>query len=175
MQAQTSTGLIDRAGRAARLEEAVYEEIERDENANTQAAIIVVVTSLAAGLGAFAAVGIGGLIFGTIFGLLGWLAYAYMTFLIGTRLLAGPDTHSSWGEVARTVGFASSPRVLLVLGGLPLLGGIITLLVGLWILAATVVALRSALDFSTGRAIATAILGWLVQGILMVLAFVVAG
>ena len=39
--------------------------------------------------------------------------------------------------------------------------------VGVWTLITTVVAVRAALDFSTGRAIATAIVGWIVQGLLL--------
>ena len=165
--------ILGRMIRAARLQEAVYEEVEHDRDATGQAAIVVVGTSIAAGIGAGFAVGIGGLIFITIASVVGWAIYAWITYFIGTRLLAGPETSADWGELARTLGFANSPRVLLVLGVVPALAGIVGLVVGLWVLWATVIALRAALDFSTGRAIGTAILGWIVQGVIFVVVFAV--
>lgn len=153
-------GLVDRAIRASRLEQAAYEEVEADPAATTQAAIVIVIGAVAAGL----ATGLGtpesllgGLIGGIISGLLGWAVYAYVAFLVGTKLLAGAETHADWGQVARTLGFANAPRALLVLGVIPGLFGIVSLIVGIWVLVATVIALRAALDVSTGRAVGIAI------------------
>ena len=93
--------------------------------------------------------------------------YAWITYFIGTRLLAGPETSADWGELARTLGFAYSPRVLLVIGVVPALYGTILFVVGLWTLLTTVSALRAALDFSIWRAIGTAILGSVVNGVIL--------
>ena len=152
-------GLIDRAMRASRLEAAVYEEVEADTTATTQAATIVVIGAVAAGLagGLGTADLVGGLIGGIISGLIGWAVYAYVAFFVGTKLLAGPQTHADWGQVARTLGFANAPRALLVLGIVPALFSIVSLVVGIWVLVATVIALRASLDVSTGRAVAVAI------------------
>ena len=169
--APANRSIVGRMIRAARLEEAVYEEVEHDQSATRQAAIVVVGTSIAAGIGAGFAVGIFGLIFFTIASLISWAVYAWITYFIGTRLLAGPETSADWGELARTLGFANSPRALLVIGVVPVLAGIVGLVVGLWVLWATVVALRAALDFSTARAIGTAILGVIVQGFIMAIVF----
>ncbi len=170
--APADSSIVGRMIRAARLEEAVYEEVEHDRDATRQAVIVVVGTSIAAGLGAGLAIGIGGLIFITIAGVIGWAIYAWITYFIGTRLFAGPETSADWGELARTLGFANSPRALLVIGVVPALAGIVGLVVGLWVLWTTVVALRAALDFSTGRAIGTAIVGWIVQGLILGIVFV---
>ena len=97
----------------------------------------------------------------------GWAIYAWITYFIGTRLLAGPDTSADWGELARTLGFANAPRALLIFGVFPALAGVLGLIVGVWTLVTTVVAVRAALDFSTGRAIATAIAGSIVQGLVL--------
>ena len=59
------------------------------------------------------------------------------------------------------LGFAQAPGVLYVLGVVPLLGSLATVIVGIWILVTSVVAIRQALDFGTGRAIATALLGFI--------------
>jgi hypothetical protein len=168
-------GLVDRAMRAARLEQAVYEEVEADTTATTQAATIVVIGAVAAGLaGGLAAPGdlIGGLIGGIISGILGWAVYAYVAFLVGTKLLAGPQTHADWGQVARTLGFANAPRALLILGIIPGLFAIVSLVVGIWVLVATVIALRASLDVSTGRAVGVAIVSVLA---LIVVTAVVGG
>jgi hypothetical protein len=166
----TSSSIIDRMIRASRLETEVYEEVEHDPDATTQAAIIVIGTSILAGIGGFGG-GIIGIIVLAALSLVGWAVYAWITYFIGTRLLAGPETSASWSELARTLGYASSPRALLVVASVPILGPLVAAVVAIWVLVTSVVAIRAALDFDTWRAVATAILGWIAQGILFGLAF----
>jgi hypothetical protein len=72
--------------------------------------------------------------------------------------------HSSdYKELLRTLGFASAPNTLAVLGGIPALGGLVTLVAWLWGLAAFVVAVRQALDVTTGRAIWVCVLAVLLN------------
>lgn len=170
---QTQNSIFDRMFRAARLEEAVYEEVEHDQDATMQAVLVVVGTSIAAGIGAGFAGDqlIGGLIFMTIAGLIGWAVYAYITYFIGTRIFAGPETQADWGELARALGFANAPRALMILGVVPALFALVSVIVGIWVLVTTVVALRAALDFTIWRAVGTAIVGWLVQGVVLTVIF----
>ena len=168
---QPDTSIIPRMIRAVRLESSLYEEVEHDRDATRQAALVVAGTSLAAGIGGGFALGVGGLIFVTVASLVGWAFYAWLTYFIGTRLLAGPDTEADWGELARALGFANSPRALLIFGVVPALAGLLALIVGIWVLITTVIAIRQALDFSTGRAIGTAIVGWLAQGFVLVIVY----
>ena len=165
--ASAQSSIVNRMIRAARLEAAVYEEVEHDRDATRQAAIVVAGTSIAAGIGTSIGVGLGALIVIPLLSIAGWAIYAWLTYFIGTRLLAGPETSADWGELARTLGFANAPRALLIFGVVPALAGILVVVVGVWTLITTVVAVRAALDFSTGRAIATAIAGWIVQGLLL--------
>ena len=162
-ESAVTAGMVDRMLRAARLENAVYEEVEHDQGATRQAVLVVVITSLAAGIGSLTIFGPLALILFPISGLIGWAIYAYLTYLIGTRLLAGPETSADWGELARTLAFASSPMVLLIFAIGPIVGGIVATIVGIWVLVATIVAIRAALDFSTGRAIGTVVLGWVAR------------
>jgi hypothetical protein len=76
---------------------------------------------------------------------------------------------ATYGELLRTIGFANSPGVLNILNFIPFLGGLISLLVGLWILMTTIVAMRQALDFDTGKALLTAIVGFFAYIILVAL------
>ena len=159
MEAIRSGTLVDRMIGAATLDEGTYEEIEADGGALSQAALVVFLGALAAGIGALRG-GPLALILGIIFALIGWAVYAYVAYWVGTRWFKKPITQADWGELLRTLGYANSPRVLLVLGIIPVLGGVLSLVVLVWTLITTVVAIRHALDFDTWSAIATALVSW---------------
>jgi hypothetical protein len=89
-------------------------------------------------------------------------------------MFPGPQTKSSWGEIARTLGYANTPRFLIIFELVPGLQAITRTVVGLWVLVATIVALRSALDVSTGRAIGIAIASAIAQLIVIAVALAIA-
>ena len=156
--------ITDRMIRAAKLDVNLYEEVEADKNAMGQAMGVVILSSVAAGIGTIGTTGLKGLLFGTVTALLAWFIWAFLTYFIGTRLLPEPQTTADYGELLRTIGFSSSPGVLRVLGIIPMLGVIINFLVGIWMLAAMVIAVRQALDYkSTWRAVGVCLIGWIVQ------------
>ena len=154
----------DRMIRAAKLDANLYEEVEADKGAMGQAMAVVILASVAAGIGTIGTIGIKGLVLGTIVALLGWFIWAFLTYFIGTRLLPEPQTKADYGELLRTIGFSSSPGVLRVLGIIPALGGILNFLIGIWMLVAMVIAVRQALDYkSTWRAVGVCFIGWIIQ------------
>ena len=160
---------------AARLDPATYEEVEADARATGQACAVVLLSSIASGIGQprLGIIGSGSLVMGAVGALVGWLAWAGLTYLIGTRLLPEPQTRSNVGELMRTLGFAASPGLLQLFGAIPGLGPLVFLIVQVWMLAATVVAVRQALDFtSTARAVGVCVVGW---GLALVLALLMAG
>jgi hypothetical protein len=165
--------LIQRLTGALRLDVETYERIEADTSATTQAALIVANSALfaAAGNALLRGGDLGGGIFVAIAQLVGWALYAAVAYVIGTKIIPGPQTRSTWGEIARTLGFANTPRFLLLLVFIPGITGLVRAVVSVWVLAATVVALRSALDVGTVRAIVVGVLAALVQ--LLVIGFVV--
>ena len=164
--------LLTRMLRASKLDVSLYEEVEADRGAMGQAILVVVISSVAAGIGTMAVTGIGGLFLGTVSALLGWLVWAYLTYLIGTRLLPEPQTSSDPGEMMRTIGFSSAPGVIRILAVVPALAGIVTLVAAIWMLVAMVVAVRTALDYkSTPRAVGVCLIGWFIQVLLYVLVF----
>ena len=165
--AMASTGLTDRMIRAARLDVNVYEEVEADTNATSQALMVVVMASLAGGIGAAISAAIaggragnpiGGLVGGVLGELFGWAVMSYVMYFVGTRLFKGTATY---GELLRTLGFAYSPGVLLVLRFIPVLGGLIFAAVNIWRLATGFIAIRQALDLDTGNTIATIVVGFI--------------
>ena len=101
--------LADRMMRAAKLDVSLYEEVEADKTATGQAMTVVILYSVASGIGAIGTIGLKGLLFGTIGALVGWFIWAYLTYTIGTKLLAEPQTKADIGELLRTIGFSSSP------------------------------------------------------------------
>ena len=144
---------LQRAIGAARLDIPVIEEIEADANATTQALAMVVLSSGAAGIGLTSNVYDAPVL--TLIGLalLLWTIWAALSYAIGLYLLPEPETSTSVGELLRTIGFASSPGLLRLFGFVPVIGTTLYGLSLLWMLVATVVATRQALDYrSTSRA-----------------------
>ncbi len=167
--------LIQRMMRAAMLESALYDEVEADSEATSQALLVVVLASIASGIG----IGLGGLILGRgpfgfvggligglVIALIGWIVWALITYWIGVNLFKGTTTV---GEMLRCIGFANSPGVLRIFAFIPILGGLLSFAVAIWTLVAGVIAVRQALDFDTGKAIATVIIGWVVMVVVMLL------
>jgi hypothetical protein len=166
----------DRIFRAAKLDVSLYEEVEADKGALGQSMGVVVLSSVAAGLASISTAGFGGILVGTITALIGWYVWAYITYFIGTKLLAEPQTKANPGELLRTIGFSSSPGLIRVLGIIPGLRWIVFLIGGIWMLAAMVIAVRQALDYrSTARALGVCIIGWIIQAVILMLLFSIFG
>ncbi len=162
--------MIDRMLGAARLRADTFEQVEADKSATGQAMLVVIIVALATGIGTIQIGGISGLLYGLLAGLLGWAAWAGLIYFIGTTLFKTAQTQADWGELARTMGFAQSPGVLKVFGFIPGVGPVIFLLVSLWQLAAMVIAVRQALDYtSTWRAIGVVAVGAIPYAVLILL------
>jgi len=165
--------IIDRMLGALRLQDDVYEEVEADQKATGEAAFIIVATSLVSGAVNGVLTGASSGFFGALGSLLGWAFYAWVAYIVGVKLFPGPQTKSSWGELARTLGYANTARFLIVFELVPGLQAITRTVVAIWVLVATVVALRAALDITTGRAIWIAIASAIAQLIVIAIALTI--
>ncbi len=166
----------DRMIRAARLDINLYEEVEADKTAMGQAMGVVVLSSVAAGIGTISKTGLSGILMGTITALIAWYIWAYLTYFIGTKLLPEPQTSADPGELLRTIGFSSSPGLIRVLGIIPGLTGLVFFVASIWMLVAMVIAVRQALDYgSTLRAIGVCAIGWVIQLVILMLLFTLFG
>ena len=166
----------DRIIRAAKLDVHLYEEVEADKGAMGQAMAVVILSSIAGGIGTPAGLGLGGILIGTIAALVAWYIWAFMTYFIGTKLLPEPQTKADVGELLRTIGFSSSPGLIRVLGIIPFLRGLVFLVAGIWMLVAMVIAVRQALDYqSTWRAVGVCMIGWIAQAAVLMLLFYFLG
>ncbi len=150
------SNFLQRAIGAALFKVDIYEEVEHDRGATAQAAGVVGLVAIAAAAGALE-FGVMGLVAGILAAYIGWALWSGTCYLVGSQLFDGT---ADWGELLRTIGFAQSPGVLLVLGILPGAGFLLYLVILAWMIGTVLVAIRQALDFSTGRALATALAGF---------------
>ena len=165
--------ILDRMFRALKLDADLYEEVEADRTATGQATLVVVLSALAAAIGNFRdSGGIVGFVLIALVALVAWSVWAWLTCMIGTRLLPGPQTESDMGELLRTIGFSSSPGLIRVVGVIPGLTTPVFVIAQVWMLIAMVIAVRQALDYENGtlRAIGVCAIGWMIQAVVLLFA-----
>lgn len=164
-------GFHQRVLGAIRLSAATYEDVEHDPGATWQAAVLVIVVSLTQSVSwYFGFWDTAGILRSALHALVAWVIGALVLWQIGTRVLPGRRTEADLGQLLRTVGFAQSPGLLGLLVVVPVVGLFVPFLVSLWIIAATFVAVRQALDYDrTFRAIVVCLLAWLVSAVVFLL------
>tara|TARA_B100001123_G_C15210049_1_gene986878 strand:- start:603 stop:1118 length:516 start_codon:yes stop_codon:yes gene_type:complete len=142
------SSFLNRIYRAIKIDPDLYEEVEHDKSATFQAASVVILSSLAAGVGAIH-LGASNFLLGPALSLINWFIWAFFVFIIGTKLFPDKQTKSNVGEVLRTIGFASAPGIIRVFGITPELMGVTFIGAQFWMLACMVVAVRQALDYKS--------------------------
>ena len=172
--------MVDRVMRAIKLDKDFYNEAEQDTSLDQEAMLVVIIVSLASGIGSL----IQGMIAGDfgaallmaivtiVIGIGGYYLWSYITLLVGTKFFGGD---ADFGEMKRTLGYAHAPRLLGLLSFIPCVGWLFPLAGFVLSLVAAVVAIREAMDFDTGKAVITAIIGWVIVLILSVIIGLVFG
>ena len=159
----TSTPFVMRLIGALALDPVTYEEVEADRSATGPALLVVVLSSVGAGIGA-RGLGSGSprsMVFISAVSLIGWASWALLTYQIGARLMPEADTRADVGELLRTIGFSAAPGMLRIFGIVPGAAIPAFAITAVWMLVAMVVAVRQALDYkSTARAVAVCVIGW---------------
>ncbi len=140
--------LIGRMIRAARLDPRLYAEIEADSNATGQAASVVLLAAFAGSIN-FPGAPFAILFAGLVAALVGWWLFAYVIYLIGVKLMPEPETRADFGALLRAMGFANAPGVVKLLGIVPELRPLVIFVATVWVLVATVTAVRHALSYSS--------------------------
>tara|TARA_Y100000590_G_scaffold258763_1_gene290416 strand:- start:208 stop:729 length:522 start_codon:yes stop_codon:yes gene_type:complete len=160
---------VNRIIRACKLDVSLYEEVEADKSATLQAALVVILSSLAAGVGALS-LGASNFLMAPILSLISWYIWAYLIYFIGAKLFPEANTKADHGQLLRTIGFSSAPGLIRIFGFTPELMSITFIGGGIWMLIAMIVAVRQALDYqSTWRAIGVVVIGFLVQAIVLIM------
>jgi hypothetical protein len=166
----TAMTLTDRLKGVLRLDPEAYEDIEHDSRASRQALTIVVLASVAASLGEGASLDVRSLTRASIHAVTGWVMWANVSYFLGARAWPESDTRTDLDELLRVTGFSYAPNFFSIFaafprlfGMSPIVGDVIRGGAQLWLLAATVVAVRQALDYqSTSRAFKVVFVGWLI-------------
>jgi len=179
--------MIDKLIRAIRLDTTLYNQVEVDQTESTNALIVVILVSVLGGIGAalaaltlsanpnaaaFAPNPISAFVGAIINGVLGWIIWSYVVYFVGTRVYHATATP---GELLRTLGYAQAPKLLGILGVIPILGGIIVLLASLWTIVTTFIAAREALDLDNTKTLITVILGVVAVVVLSIIVGTVLG
>lgn len=159
--------LTTRMIRAARLDATLYEEVEGDAALTGQALAVVLLASLAAGIGALPR-GVNTFVAVAVAAVISWYLWAFLSYLIGTRLLPDAQTHADMGQLLRSIGFSSAPGVIRAAGAIPGLGPLAFAVGNVWMLVAMVVAVRQALDYrSIWRALGVVAIGWVIYSAIL--------
>lgn len=148
---------------AARLDAMVYEDVEADVSATSQALLVVCLSGVSLAIGR-ANAGLEGVASSMLREMIGWLLISAIVYIIGDKILRGSAT---WSELLRTIGFAQAPGLLAALSWYAPINAPVRYGIATWKLFAVVVAIRQALDFDEGdwgtaRALLTAGLGFIV-------------
>lgn len=171
--------LLTRMAGAARLQVATYEDVENDPGATLPALLVVVLVSIAGGVGSMLAgeaTAAEGLIYGVIRSIVTWAVWALVAWIVGGFVLRTARTNADWGQLARGTGFAQVPGLLNVLLFVPVIGGIFALVAFIWQLAGMVVAVRQSLDYdSTARAFFVIVIGAIPVMVINVVIFMITG
>tara|TARA_B100000965_G_C19276564_1_gene619682 strand:+ start:17 stop:535 length:519 start_codon:yes stop_codon:yes gene_type:complete len=163
------SSFLNRIYRAIKIDPNLYEEVENDKSATIQAASVVILSSLAAGIGAIH-LGVSNFILGPLLSLVSWYFWAFLIFIVGTKLFPDNETKSDHGELLRTIGFSSAPGLIRVFGFTPELMTVTFIGSSLWMLACMVVGVRQALDYkSLWKAFGVVVVCWFIQAFLLLL------
>ena len=166
------TIFFNRVFRAIKIDIDLYEEVEKDKSATIQAGIVVVLSSLAAGVGALQ-LGASNFLLAPALSLLSWYVWAYVIYFVGVKLFGGPKTKSDHGELLRTIGFSSAPGLIRVFGVTPDLMTVTFIGSAFWMLTCMVVAVKSALDYeSLWKAFGVVIMASIFQAFFFLLIYV---
>ena len=144
--------MMQRVIGAMKLDAATYEEVEHDPDATRQAAMLVAAVALIGGLisGAMHADNFATSLLGQVAStFVGWLVWAVVTWLIGTKVFNGQATLP---EMLRVIGFAYAPSLF---SAIPC----VNFFVLFWLLATGFVAVRAGLDLDNTKTAITIVLG----------------
>jgi len=140
-----------------------FEEVERDTTAMGQAVGVIALSAVSLGIGNIYYGGLTGIVTGVLASLVGFVIWAALVWVVGTKVMPDPQTSADFPETFRVIAFAAAPGVLGIATIVPLLGWLILFALYLWMMAAMVVAVKSVLDYTNvGKAIVVVLMGFIV-------------
>tara|TARA_B110000259_G_C13948050_1_gene375580 strand:- start:192 stop:713 length:522 start_codon:yes stop_codon:yes gene_type:complete len=158
---------INRIFRAVKIDPEVFNEVQKDKKATLSAAIVVLLSSTAAGIGA-ASMGVGNFIMAPIFSLISWFVWAYIVYFVGVKLFPDSKTKTTQFALLRAIGFSSAPGIIRIFGFNESLMTVTFIGSAFWMLACMIVAVRETLNYkSLWKALGVVIISWFVQAFIL--------
>lgn len=167
-------GLGPMLARAVFLNEEVYENLRRDPYAAGRARLVLGTALTAAAVGA-AGTGMASVVAHVPAAVLGWIAYVFTVYFVGTRVFPGGRDEGVLRRMLPALGLATAPAMLLALGAVPVYGPMFVITANIWVMLTTTAAITPVLGLDRQSALVTATVACLVMfAIAQVLPVVVA-
>ena len=101
MTSEVTGNMLSRMVRASCFDKNLFEDVEADRSATMQALFVVAIVALSTGIASLAKTGLLGLLVGVLVGIVGWAIWAYIVYLIGTKLLGGVSKDCRFRPIPR--------------------------------------------------------------------------
>ena len=159
---------LNRIYRSIKIDADLFDEVQKDKSATIQAGVVVLIASLAAGVGSIH-LGASNFLFAPILSLISWFVWTYIVYFVGVKLFADTKTNATPTSLLRAIGFSSAPGIIRVFGFTPELMTVTFIGSALWMLACMVVAVRQTLNFkSLWKALGVVVMSWFVQAFALI-------
>ena len=159
---------LNRIYRSIKIDPDVFDEVQKDKKATIAAGIVVVISSLAAGIGA-SQLGAVNFFLAPALSLITWFVWAYIVYFVGVKLFPDPKTKTTHTALLRSIGFSSAPGIIRVFGFNEDLMTVTFIGSAFWMLASMVVAVKQTLNYkSLWKSLGVVIIAWFVQAFLLI-------
>ena len=160
---------LNRIYRSIKIDPEVFDEVQKDKNATIAAGTVVVLSSLAAGVGA-SHLGAVNFFLAPALSLITWFVWAYIVYFVGVKLFPDPRTKTTQAALLRSIGFSSAPGMIRILGFNEDLMSVMFVGSAFWMLACMVVAVKQTLNYkSLWKALGVVIIAWLTQAFMLII------
>jgi hypothetical protein len=158
---------LNRIFRSVKIDPEVFNEVQKDKSATIWAALVVILSSSAAGIGA-TSLGASNFILAPIFSLISWFVWAYIVYFVGVKLFPDIKTKTTQFALLRAIGFSSAPGIIRVFGFNEDLMVVTFVGSAFWMLVCMVVAVKETLNYrSLWKAFGVVIISWFVQAFIL--------
>ena len=154
---------LNRIYRSVKIEPEVFDEVQKDKKATTAAGVVVVLSSLAAGIGA-SQLGAVNFFLAPSLSLVSWFVWAYIVYFVGVKLFPDLRTKTTHMALLRSIGFSTAPGMIRIFGINEDIMTVVFVGSAFWMLACMVVAVKQSLNYkSLWKAFGVVIISWFVQ------------
>jgi len=158
---------FNRIFRSFKIDPEVFNEVQKDKDATIWAALVVILSSSAAGIGA-TSLGTSNFILAPIFSLISWFVWAYIVYFVGVKLFPDAKTKTTQSALLRAIGFSSAPGIIRVFGFNEDLMAVTFIGSAFWMLVCMVVAVKETLNYkSLWKALGIVIISWFAQAFIL--------